>query len=65
MYTEEHHHLILEIATLLDVEIKEVTKFLELMLGGYNFRDAVDGCHLTTVECKLVLVEIDKRKPTA
>jgi len=64
MYTEEYTHIIIEIATLLDLEIKEVTNFLELMLAGYNFEDSVNACHLTTVDCKLVLVEIQKRKPT-
>jgi|TARA_B110000858_G_C17564888_1_gene364152 hypothetical protein len=63
MYTEEYTHIILEISTLLDIEIKEVTNFLELMLEGYDFNDAVNGCHLTRDECKLVLVEIEKRKP--
>ena len=63
MYTEEHTQMLIEIATLLDRELKEVKKFIELMLGGYNFEDGVNGCTLTTVECKLILDEIQKRKP--
>ena len=63
MYTEEHTQMLIEIATLLDLELKEVEKFLELMLGGYNFEDGVNGCSLTTAECKLILDEIQKRKP--
>jgi hypothetical protein len=63
MYTEEHTKMLIDIATLLDLEFKEVEKFLELMLGGYNFEDGVNGCSLTTAECKLILDEIQKRKP--
>ena len=63
MYTEEHTQMLIEIATLLDLELKEVKKFIELMLGGYNFEDGVNGCKLTTAECKLILDEIQKRKP--
>ena len=63
MYTEEHTQMLIEIATLLDIEYEEVKKFMELMLGGYNFEDGVNGCSLTTAECKLILVEIQKRKP--
>ena len=63
MYTEEYTQMLIDIATLLDVEIEEVKKFLELMLDGYNFEDGVNGCSLTTVECKLILDEIQKRKP--
>ena len=63
MYTEEHTQMLIQIATLLDIEYEEVKKFMELMLGGYNFEDGVNGCSLTTAECKLILVEIQKRKP--
>jgi len=62
MYTEEYTSTILEIATLLDLEVKEVTNFLELMLDGYNFNDALNGCHLNKVDCELVLAELKKRK---
>ena len=62
MYTEEYTSTILEIATLLDLEIKEVTTFLELMLDGYGFTDALNGCHLTRDDCELVLAELKKRK---
>ncbi|MGE4596894.1 MAG: hypothetical protein AAEA78_02855 [Methylophilaceae bacterium] len=55
--------VMLEVATLLDVEVAEVKKFVDLMMDGYNFEDGVNGCHLTTEECKLVLEEIKKRKP--
>jgi hypothetical protein len=55
--------MLIQIATLLDIEYEEVKKFMELMLGGYNFEDGVNGCSLTTAECKLILVEIQKRKP--
>ena len=63
MHTEEYTEMIIQISTLLDIEHDEVTKFLELMLDGYNFEDTVNGCSLTTDECKLVLSEIQKRKP--
>ena len=62
MYTEEYTSTILEIATLLDLEVKEVTNFLELMLDGYSFNDALHGCHLTRDDCELVLAELKKRK---
>ena len=62
MYTEEYTTIIVEIATLLDIEISEVNKFLELMLAGYTFRDSSYGCTLTTDEWRLVLEEIQKRK---
>ena len=65
MHTEEHTAMLIEIATLLDVELEEVKKFVELMIDGYNFEDGVNGCHLTSEECKLVLDEIQKRKPEA
>ena len=65
MHTEEHTAMLIEIATLLDVELEEVKKFVELMIYGYNFEDGVNGCHLTSAECKLVLDEIQKRKPEA
>ncbi len=65
MHTEEHTAMLIEIATLLDVELEEVKKFVELMIDGYNFEDGVNGCSLTTAECKLVLDEIQKRKPDA
>ena len=65
MHTEEHTAMLIEIATLLDVELEEVKKFVELMIVGYNFEDGVNGCHLTSAECKLVLDEIQKRKPAA
>ncbi|MBT4183504.1 MAG: hypothetical protein HOE03_05440 [Nitrosomonadales bacterium] len=65
MHTEEHTAMLIEIATLLDVELEEVKKLVELMMDGYNFEDAVNGCSLTTGECKLVLDEIHKRKPDA
>lgn len=55
--------VMMEVATLLDVEVAEVKKFVDLMMDGYNFEDGVNGCHLTTEECKLVLEEIRKRKP--
>ena len=55
MYTEEYTQMLIDIATLLDVEIEEVKKFLELMLDGYNFEDGVNGCSLTTVECYHIL----------
>ena len=48
MYTEEYTQMLIDIATLLDVEIEEVKKFLELMLDGYNFEDGVNGCSLTS-----------------
>ena len=47
MHTEEHTAMLIEIATLLDVELEEVKKFVELMIDGYNFEDGVNGCHLT------------------
>ena len=62
MYTEEYTSTILEIATLLDLEVKEVTNFLELMLDGYGFTDALYGTHLTRDDCELVLAELKKRK---
>ena len=62
MYTEEYTPTILEIATLLDLEVKVVTNFLELMLDGYGFTDALNGCHLTRDDCELVLAELKKRK---
>jgi hypothetical protein len=62
MYTEEYTTIIVEIATLLDIEISEVNKFLELMLAGYTFRDSSYGCTLTTDECRLVLEEMAKVK---
>ena len=62
MYTEEYTSTILEIATLLDLEVKEVTNFLELMLDGYGFTEALNGCHLTRDDCELVLAELKKRK---
>jgi|TARA_R110000796_G_scaffold103715_4_gene213149 hypothetical protein len=62
MYTEEYTSTILEIATLLDLEVKEVTNFLELMLDGYGFTDALHGTHLTRDDCELVLAELKKRK---
>jgi hypothetical protein len=65
MHTEEHTAMLIEIATLLDVELEEVKKFVELMIDGYNFEDGVNGCHLNSAECKLVLDEIQKRKPEA
>ena len=65
MHTEEHTAMLIEIATLLDVELEEVKKFVELMIDGYNFEDGVNGCHLPSGECKLVLDEIQKRKPEA
>ena len=49
MYTEEYTSTILEIATLLDLEVKEVTNFLELMLDGYGFTDALHGAHFGTI----------------
>tara|TARA_B110000037_G_scaffold185611_1_gene215187 strand:+ start:11824 stop:11997 length:174 start_codon:yes stop_codon:yes gene_type:complete len=55
--------MLIEIATLLDLEIEEVKKFIELMLGGYSFEDGFNGCSLTKDECKLILSEIQKRKP--
>ena len=58
MHTEEHTAMLLEIATLLDVELEEVKKFVELMIDGYNFEDGVNGCALTSGECKLILEEI-------
>ena len=60
---EEQNQMLIDISTLLDIEYKEVKKFVELMLDGYNFEDGVNGCSLTTDECKLVLDEIQKRKP--
>jgi len=60
---EEQNQMLIDISTLLDIEYKEVKKFVELMLDGYNFEDGVNGCSLTTSECKLVLDEIQKRKP--
>lgn len=63
MHTEEHTAMLLEIATLLDVELEEVKKFVELMIDGYNFEDGVNGCALNSGECKLILEEIQKRKP--
>ncbi|MDA7690876.1 hypothetical protein N9A21_02940 [Methylophilaceae bacterium] len=65
MHTEEHTAMLIEIATLLDVELEEVKKFVELMIDGYNFEDGVNGCSLTSGECKLILDEIQKRKPAA
>ena len=65
MHTEEHTAMLIEIATLLDVELEEVKKFVELMIDGYNFEDGVNGCALTSGECKLILDEIQKRKPSA
>jgi len=62
MYTEEYTPIILEIATLLDLEVKEVTNFLELMLDGYSFNDSLHSTHLTRDECELVLAELKKRK---
>lgn len=62
MYTEEYTSTILEIATLLDLEVKEVTNFLELMLDGYSFNDALNGTHLNRDDCELVLAELKKRK---
>mgnify|MGYP003682317335 FL=1 len=62
MYTEEYTATILEVATLLDLEVKEVTNFLELMLDGYSFNDALHATHLTRQDCELVLAEIKKRK---
>jgi hypothetical protein len=62
MYTEEYTSTILEIATLLDLEVKEVTNFLELMLDGYSFNDALHGTHLNRDDCELVLAELKKRK---
>ena len=41
MHTEEYTQMIIQISTLLDIEHDEVTKFLELMLDGYNFEDAI------------------------
>jgi hypothetical protein len=35
------------------------------MIDGYNFEDGVNGCSLTSGECKLILDEIQKRKPAA
>ena len=55
--------IMIEVAKLLDVEVAEIKKFVDLMMDGYNFEDGVNGCHLTTEECKLVLEEIRKRKP--
>jgi len=55
--------VMIEVAKLLDVEVAEIKKFVDLMMDGYNFEDGVNGCHLTTEECKLVLEEIRKRKP--
>ena len=52
--------MLIDISTLLDIEYKEVKKFVELMLDGYNFEDGVNGCSLTTGECKLVLDEIQQ-----
>ena len=60
---EEQNQMLIDISTLLDIEYNEVKKFVELMLDGYNFEDGVNGCSLTTGECKLVLDEIQKRKP--
>ena len=62
MYTEEYTSTILEIATMLDLEVKEVTNFLELMLDGYSFNDALHSTHLTRDDCELVLAELKKRK---
>ncbi len=63
MSKEEQTQMLIQIATLLDIEYEEVKKFVELMLDGYNFEDGVNACSLTTAECKLVLDEIQKRKP--
>ena len=65
MSNEEQTQMLIQIATLLDIEYEEVKKFVELMLDGYNFEDGVNACSLTTAECKLVLDEIQKRKPKA
>jgi len=65
MSKEEQTQMLIQIATLLDIEYEEVKKFVELMLDGYNFEDGVNACSLTTAECKLVLDEIQKRKPKA
>ena len=65
MSKEEQTQMLIQIATLLDIEYEEVKKFVELMLNGYNFEDGVNACSLTTAECKLVLDEIQKRKPKA
>ena len=65
MHKEEHTAMLIEIATLLDVELEEVKKFVELMIDGYNFEDGVNGCNLTSGECKLVIDEIQKRKQEA
>ena len=62
MYTEEYTPIILEIATLLDLEVKEVTNFLELMLDGYSFDDSLHATHLNRDDCELVLAELKKRK---
>jgi hypothetical protein len=63
MHIEEQNQMLIDISTLLDIEYKEVKKFVELMIDGYNFEDGVNGCSLTTGECKLILNEIQKRKP--
>ena len=63
MSKEEQTQMLIQIATLLDIEYEEVKKFVELMLDGYNFEDGVNACSLTTAECKLILDEIQKRKP--
>ena len=63
MHIEEQNQMLIDISTLLDIEYKEVKKFVELMIDGYNFEDGVNGCSLTTDECKLILNEIQKRKP--
>ncbi len=56
-------NMLIEIATLLDIEYAEVKKFTDLMLEGYNFDDGVNACSLTPDECRLVLQEIKKRTP--
>ena len=63
MDVENQNQMLIDISTLLDIEYKEVKKFVEIMIDGYNFEDAVNACTLTTEECKLVLAEIQKRKP--
>ena len=65
MDIENQNQMLIDISTLLDIEFKEVNKFVELMIDGYNFEDGVNACSLTTSECKLVLDEIQKRKPKA
>ena len=65
MDIENQNQMLIDISTLLDIEFKEVKKFVELMIDGYNFEDGVNACSLTTSECKLVLDEIQKRKSKA